>query len=221
MGVSFPLGRKQPGCIEMAVYGKYVLPRLIDLAMKNKDATRLRAAWIPHARGKVLEVGIGSGLNFPYYSREVQHVYGVDPSPELQQMARRRVISGLPAVEFLSQSAEDPLPLADSSVDTVVLTWTLCSIPNAPRALEEMKRVLGAEGRLIFIEHGRAPDATVRTWQDRLTPLWKRITGGCHLNRKIDDLVTEAGFQITELTKSYLPGPRPMTYTYQGFAQVK
>jgi ubiquinone/menaquinone biosynthesis C-methylase UbiE len=103
--------------------------------------------------------------------------------------------------------------LADSSVDTVVLTWTLCSIPNASRALEEMKRVLRAEGRLIFIEYGRAPEAGVGTWQDRLTPLWKRITGGCHLNRKIDEMVTVAGFQITELTKSYLPGPRPMTYT--------
>ena len=110
MGVSFPLGRKQPGCIEMAIYAKYILPRLIDFAMKNKEATRLRAAWIPHARGKVLEVGIGSGLNLPYYSREVQHVYGVDPSPELQQMARCRVISGSPSVEFFSQSSEDPWP---------------------------------------------------------------------------------------------------------------
>lgn len=134
-------------------------------------------------------------------------------------MARRRVTSGSPAVEFFSQSAEDPLPLADCSVDTVVMTWTLCSIPNAPRALEQMRRVLRAEGRLIFIEHGRAPDAGVGTWQDRFTPLWKRITGGCHLNRKIDELVTAAGFEITELKTSYLPGPRAMTYTYQGFAQ--
>ena len=183
-------GSKTTGRIEMAVYAKYVLPRLIDLAIKNKDATRLRAAWIPYPRGKVLEVGIGFGLNFPYYSREVQHVYGVDPSPELQQMARRRVISGAPAVEFFSRSAEYPLPLADSSVDTVVLPWTLCSIPNAPRALDEMKRVLRAEGRLIFIEHGHSPDVSVRIWQDRLAPLWKRVTGGWHLNRKIDDVVT-------------------------------
>jgi ubiquinone/menaquinone biosynthesis C-methylase UbiE len=203
----------------MALYTKYVLPRLIDLAMRNQDATRLRAAWIPQARGEVLEVGIGSGLNLPFYSREVQHVYGVDPSSELRQIARRRVTSGAPTMDFLSQSAEDPLPLADSSVDTVVLTWTLCSIPDAPRALEEMRRVLRAEGRLIFIEHGRAPDAGVGAWQDRITPLWKRFTGGCHLNRRIDDLVTSAGFQITDLTKSYLPGPRPVTYTYQGFAQ--
>jgi len=203
----------------MGVYAKYVLPRLIDFAMRNKDATRLRAAWIPYARGDVLEVGIGSGLNLPFYSREVQHVYGVDPSSELQRMAQRRVTSRSPAIEFLCQSAEEPLPLTDSSVDTVVLTWTLCSIPEASRALEEMRRVLRTDGRLIFVEHGRAPDAGVATWQDRLTPLWKGITGGCHLNRRVDELLTAAGFQITELTKSYLPGPRPMTYTYQGFAQ--
>jgi ubiquinone/menaquinone biosynthesis C-methylase UbiE len=203
----------------MAVYAKYVLPRLIDFAMRNKDATRLRAAWVPHARGNVLEVGIGSGLNLPFYSRQVHHVYGVDPSSELQRMAQRRVTSGSPAIEFLCQSAEEPLPLADSSVDTIVLTWTLCSIPNASRALDEMKRVLRTDGRLIFVEHGRAPDRAVATWQDRLTPLWKSITGGCHLNRRVDELLTEAGFEITVLTKSYLPGPRPMTYTYQGFAQ--
>ena len=203
----------------MGVYGRYVLPRLIDFAMRNKDATRLRAAWVPRARGNVLEVGIGSGLNLPFYSREVQHVYGVDPSSELQRMAQRRVTAGSPAIEFLCQSAEEPLPLADSSVDTVVLTWTLCSIPNVSRALAEMRRVLRTDGRLIFVEHGRAPDAGVATWQDRLTPLWKSITGGCHLNRQVDELLTAAGFQIAELTKSYLTGPRPMTYTYQGFAQ--
>jgi len=203
----------------MGVYAKYVLPRLIDFAMRNKDAARLRAAWVPYAQGNVLEVGIGSGLNLPFYSRKVQHVYGVDPSSELQRMAQRRVISGSPLIEFLCQSAEEPLPLADSSVDTVVLTWTLCSIPDAARALKEMKRVLRTDGRLIFVEHGRAPDARVATWQDRLTPLWKSITGGCHLNRRVDELLTAAGFQIAELTKAYLPGPRPMTYTYQGFAQ--
>jgi len=203
----------------MGVYAKYVLPRLIDFAMRNKDAARLRAAWVPYAQGNVLEVGIGSGLNLPFYSREVQHVYGVDPSSELQRMAQGRVTTGSPVIEFLCQSAEAPLPLTDSSVDTVVLTWTLCSIPDAARALAEMRRVLRTDGRLIFVEHGRAPDAGVATWQDRLTPLWKSITGGCHLNRQVDELLTAAGFQIAELTKSYLTGPRPMTYTYQGFAQ--
>jgi ubiquinone/menaquinone biosynthesis C-methylase UbiE len=202
----------------MGAYAKYVLPRLIDLAMRNKESTRLREVWVPQAVGTVLEVGIGSGLNLPHYTREVQHIYGVDPSAELQRMARRKVTTGTPTIEFLTQSAEDPLPLADSTVDTVVLTWTLCSIPNAERALAEMKRVLRTDGRLIFVEHGRSSDTAVARWQDRLTPLWKRFTGGCHLNRRIDELVSAAGFQITQLTKSYQPGPRPMTYTYQGLA---
>lgn len=202
----------------MGLYARYIWPFLVDVGMRNKDTARLRANWIPHARGDVLEVGIGSGLNLPYYSSEVKRVYGVDPSLELQRMARKRAAGGLP-VEFLSQSAEQPLPLADTSVDTVVVTWTLCSIPDVSPALQQMRRVLKPSGRLIFLEHGRAADARVVVWQDRLTPLWKRFTGGCHLNRKIDELIVGAGFRITELQTCYLPGPRAMTFTYQGFAQ--
>lgn len=114
----------------MGFYGRYVLPRLIDLAMRNKETARLRAAWIPQASGEVLEVGIGSGLNLPFYSSDVKRVYGVDPSRELQRMARKRTVGQPVKVEFLSQSAEEPLPLPDESMDTVVMTWTLCSIPN-------------------------------------------------------------------------------------------
>jgi ubiquinone/menaquinone biosynthesis C-methylase UbiE len=203
----------------MSLYGRYVLPHIIDLAMRNKETARLRVEWIPRARGQVLEVGIGSGLNLPLYSADVQHVYGVDPSIELQQMARKRMAEGRVQVDFLSQSAEEQIPLGDASIDTVVTTWTLCSIPNAPNALQQMKRVLKASGRLIFVEHGRAPDPGVAAWQDRLTPIWKRIAGGCHLNRRPDELITAAGFQITELRNVYMPGPRPMTYTYQGLAR--
>ena len=147
-------------------------------------------------------------------------MYGVDPSVELGQLARKRAAAGSTKVEFLSQSAEEQLPLANASMDTVVITWTLCSIPNAPNALEEMKRVLKPSGRLIFLEHGRAPDPGVVLWQNCLTPFWKRFTGGCHLNRKIDQLISDAGFHITELRTDYLSGPRAMTYTYQGFAQL-
>lgn len=204
----------------MGFYAHRVLPRIIDLAMRNKETTRLRAAWVPHARGEVLEVGIGSGLNLPFYSPQVQRIYGVDPSLELQRIARKRV-GERSDIEFLPQSAEEPLPLGDASIDTIVMTWTLCSIPNAERALQQMKRVLKTNGQLLFLEHGRSPDSGVVTWQDRLTPLWRRITGGCHLNRKVDELITDAGFQITELKNFYLPGPRPMTYTYQGFARLK
>jgi len=202
----------------MGLYRKYVLPRIIDFAMRNKDATQLRAAWIPRARGEVLEIGIGSGLNLPFYSSEVQCVHGVDPSAELQQVARKRAANQRVPVEFLLQSAEEPLPSSAESIDTVVMTWTLCSIPNPPQALEHMKRALKKGGYLIFVEHGRAPDARVRAWQDRLTPLWKRIGGGCHLNRKVEELIRAAGFHIVELKTGYLPGPRPMTYVYQGLA---
>jgi len=168
----------------------------------------------------VLEVGIGSGLNLPFYSSQVRRVYGLDPSIELQRIARERALGGSVEVEFLSQSAEDPVPLVDRSIDTVVITWSLCSIANGPRALHQIKRVLRADGRLIFVEHGRAPDPGVAAWQDRLTPVWKRIGGGCHLNRKIDEMIETAGFRITELKTCYLRGPRPMTFTYQGFAHL-
>lgn len=186
--------------------------------MKNKDATRLRGAWVPEARGRVLEIGIGSGLNLPFYSSKVECVYGVEPSAELQKMAEERAKRTNAKVEFLLQSAEDTIALTDSSIDTVVMTWTLCSISDPMRALAQMKRVLKPSGRMLFIEHGRASDAGVARWQDRLTPVWKKIGGGCHLNRKIDDLLRVAGFEIQELKTCYLPGPRPMTYTYQGFA---
>jgi len=199
-------------------YARRVLPYLINAAMKNKDATRLRAAWVPEARGSVLEIGIGSGLNLAFYSCQVECVYGVEPSTELQKMAEERAKRSNTRVEFLSQSAEDKIALADESVDTIVMTWTLCSISDPIRALAQMKRVLKPDGRMLFIEHGKSPDAGVARWQDRLTPPWKKIGGGCHLNRKIDALLGAAGFAIQELKTGYLSGPRPMTYTYQGFA---
>ena len=205
----------------MGFYAKHLLPRFIDLAMRNPGTAGLRAEWLPQARGDVLEIGVGSGLNLPFYSSQVRRVYGLDPSVELQQMARKRAPGVRIAVEFLRQSAEEPVPLPDASIDTIVVTWTLCSIADAPKALHQVKRVLKPEGRLIFLEHGRAPERNVATWQDRLTPLWKRIGGGCHLNRKIDDLIVSAGFRISDLKMGYLPGPRPLTYTYQGVAELR
>ena len=204
----------------MGFYAKHILPHLIDLAMRNKETARLRADWIPQARGVVLEIGIGSGLNLPFYSSEVQRIYGVDPSVELQRMARKRAAAATTKLESLVQTADSPLPIATASIDTAIVTWTVCSIPNAAKALQEMKRVLKPGGRWIFIEHGRAPDPRVAAWQDRMTPLWKRMTGGCHLNRRIDELIMEAGFQISDLKTGYEPGPRPLTYTYQGLARL-
>ncbi|HVH89394.1 MAG TPA: class I SAM-dependent methyltransferase [Terriglobales bacterium] len=182
--------------------------------------SRLRAECVPHARGDVLEIGIGSGLNLPFYSAHVRRVYGIDPSLELQRMAAKKASAVPFEVRLFAQSAEDPFPLADSSIDTIVMTWCLCSIPNPGIALQQMKRVLKAEGQMIFIEHGRSPEASVAAWQTGLTPLWRRVTGGCHLDRKIDDLIRAAGFHIDEQHNFYLPGPRPMTYTYQGIADV-
>src|SRR3954454_14027864 len=152
----------------MAFYARYVLPRIIDLVMRNRESARLRAAWIPHARGEVLEIGIGSGLNLPFYSRQVEHIRGVDPSLELQRMARKRLPASI-QIEFLPQSAEEQLPLADASIDTVVITWTLCSIANPAKALEQMARVMKPGGQLMFFEHGRALDPRMVSWQDRLT----------------------------------------------------
>lgn len=204
----------------MGLYTKYVLPRLIDLAMRNRDTTRLRSESVPHAQGDVIEIGIGSGLNLPFYSSGVRRIYGVDPSAELQRFASKRASTVPFEVTFLRQSAEEPMPFEDSSIDTIVMTWSLCSIPNPAAALLQMKRVLKPEGRMFFIEHGRSADPKEEVWQDRITPLWKAIGGGCHLNRKIDDLIRAAGFQITEQKNFYLPGPHIMTYTYQGVAHL-
>jgi ubiquinone/menaquinone biosynthesis C-methylase UbiE len=166
----------------------------------------------------VLEIGIGSGLNLPYYSRNVAHIIGLEPSPRLLAMARRVEHTGCGSIEFIEGSAE-AIPLNDASVDTVVTTWTLCSIPDAPRALRDMRRVLRPGGRLLFVEHGRAPDPKVMWLQDRLTPVWKRLGGGCHLNRAIGTLIEEAGFRFDRLETGYMRGPKPMTFMYEGSAR--
>ena len=202
----------------MSVYEKYVLPRLIHWAMRKKIATAERRKFIPLASGTVLEVGAGSGLNLPCYGPQVQKLYALDPSRELWEMARKRVREAPFPVEFLAASAER-IPLEDVSVDTVVSAWTLCTIPDPLQALSEVWRVLKPRGRFIFVEHGRAPDPSVVAWQNRLTPVWKRFAGGCHLNRQIDALIADAGFDITQIEPGYRRGPKPMAYLYKGLAQ--
>ncbi|PYM04661.1 MAG: SAM-dependent methyltransferase [Candidatus Rokuibacteriota bacterium] len=202
----------------MGLYQRYILPRLIDLSMQNRAVRAERARFVPLASGTVLEVGLGSGLNLPFYSPAVERLYGLDPSLELQTMARRRARDARLPVEFIAGSGER-IPMEDETVDAVVTTWTLCSIPDPVTALTEMKRVLNPGGRLIFIEHGRSPDARVVSWQDRLTPVWRRLAGGCHLNRKIDALILAAGFRIAEIETAYMKGPKPLVYLYKGVAQ--
>lgn len=201
----------------MGWYSRFILPRLIDAAMNVEEITRLRKHVIPAARGVVLEIGIGSGLNLPFYSPAVTKLYGVDPSAELLAMARPRAASSPFPVELLHQKA-DRLPLADESVDSAVVTWSLCSIDDPESTLREVRRVLKPGGALAFVEHGLSPDVGVRTWQNRLTPLWRHVAGGCHLNRKMDDVVRSAGFSMTALHEGYVPGPKPMTYMYEGQA---
>lgn len=202
----------------MSFYRRYVLPYLCHLAMRQKQLAPFRRRVIGAAEGRVLEIGIGSGLNLPLYGPSVRSVIGLEPSPELLRMARGRGASASVPIEFLKASAET-LPLDDGSMDTVVTTWTLCTIPNAPRALADMRRVLKPGGALLFVEHGRAPEPGVARWQDRLDPLWSRIAGGCHLNRKIDELISGGGFRIDSLANPRLPGPRTHSFLYEGRAR--
>ncbi len=202
----------------MSFYARWILPWLVDLGLRNKEARRYRERVIPQAAGRVLEVGIGSGLNLPFYGAGVDHLFALEPSPELRRMAGRRTRGARFAVEFLDHSAEE-ISLEPRSVDTVVTTWTLCTIPDAIRALREMRRVLKPGGVLLFVEHGLAPDPGVRAWQDRLNPLWNRIGGGCNLNRKIDMMIIESGFRLDELETEYAKGLKPMSFMYCGRAR--
>lgn len=204
----------------MGIYARYILPHLLDLVMQNREQAGLRAEWVPMARGDVLEVGIGSGLNLQYYSSGVRRVIGIDPSAELLRMARRRAEQSAFGTEFVCDSADRGLPMPPASIDTVVVTWVLCSMAAPEPALAEIRHVMKPGARLIFLEHGRAPEPRVAAWQDRLTPAWKRIAGGCTLNRRPHDLIQSAGFRITELQTGYMAGPRPMTYMYKGLAEV-
>ena len=202
----------------MGLYGKYILPRVVHIACGSKPQMRQREKVVPRAHGRVLEIGIGSGLNLPYYdTANVTKVWGLDPSPEATRMARRAAAALPIDVEFIDLPSER-IPLEDHSVDSIVMTYTLCTIPDTTPALHEMRRVLQPGGELIFCEHGAAPDPGVRRWQDRLNPLWKRLGGGCNLNRPIPSLIEAGGFRIESLDTMYIPGWRPASFNYWGTA---
>lgn len=201
----------------MSFYNDHMLPHVINLAMRNRELCPYRQRVLSQARGRVLEIGIGSGLNFPFYGSRVDAIVGLDPSARLVDMAQKAASHTKIPVTVIKSSAED-MPIDRASIDTVLTTWTLCSIPDAAAALQEMHRVLKSDGQLLFVEHGLAPEESVCKWQNRLNPIWKRIAGGCQLNRPIRALIERAGFKIVRLDAGYAKGPRPMTFFYEGSA---
>jgi ubiquinone/menaquinone biosynthesis C-methylase UbiE len=199
-------------------YERHVLPWLVDLACSVGPVRRQRRKIVPLARGRVLEIGIGTGLNLEHYDKSrVEKIVGLDPGLEMHPQARRRSRRAGLEVELMGLSAER-IPYDNASFDTVLVTYSLCTIADPAAALKEMRRVLKPGGRLIFCEHGLAPDASVRRWQGRLTPVWSRLAGGCHLDRDIPRLLQEAGFRSDDMRRMYLPGPRVLTFNYCGTA---
>jgi ubiquinone/menaquinone biosynthesis C-methylase UbiE len=204
----------------MSFYEDRILPHIIDKACSVGQVMKLRSQVVPMARGIVLEIGMGSGINLQFYNPDkVDLVYGLEPSEGMRRKARNNLQASPVAVEWLGLPGEQ-IPLDDNSVDTVVLTFTLCTIPDYKSALAQMKRVLKPGGELLFLEHGESPDSDVRKWQHRITPGWKKLAGGCHLNRPITELIAEAEFDVEELNNFYMPkAPRFAAYIYKGRAK--
>jgi ubiquinone/menaquinone biosynthesis C-methylase UbiE len=202
----------------MGLYDRYLLAPLTDRVCASGANAKHRARVIPRARGRVVELGAGSGLNLPFYDRgAVETLWAVEPSREMWRLAASR-LADAPFARWVSSSAER-IPLDDGVADTVVVTWALCTIPDPARALAEARRLLKPDGVLLFAEHGRAPDADVRAWQDRINPVWSRLSGGCNLNRDAPALIASAGFTVDELEAGYLPGARPFTFNVRGVAR--
>lgn len=205
----------------MGFYEKHLLPHFINCACGTRPIMKQREKVVPLASGVVLEIGIGTGLNLPYYDQErVERLIGLDPSERSWELAGARAAGLAFPVEFIGLPGES-IPLADASVDSIVVTYSLCTIPDPITALAGMARVLRPGGKLYFTEHGLAPDKKVRRWQDRLDRPWGAIAGGCHLNRDIPQLLARGGFQCSELAQMYLPGtPRFAGFNYWGTASL-
>ncbi len=206
----------------MSLYDKYVLPKFLNCACGSKPFARQREKVVPQAEGKVLEVGIGSGLNLPFYDKsKIDELWGLDPSEELSEMARKVAESEQMEVNFISSGAEE-ISLPDDHFDSVLVTYTMCTIPEVIRANGEIRRVLKNGGKMIFCEHGEAPDENIRKWQKRINPIWGKFAGGCNINRKIPSLIEDSGFDIIELEEMYLPStPKIAGYNYWGYAVAK
>jgi ubiquinone/menaquinone biosynthesis C-methylase UbiE len=201
----------------MGWYEDRILPYIVDRSLGSAEAERHRAVATSGLAGTVVEVGFGSGRNVRHYPASVTRVLAVEPSERARQMARRHIEASTVPVELVGLDGQD-LPLADGVADAVLSTWTLCTIPDLDRALAEMRRVLRPGGRLHFLEHGLADREKVRRWQHRLDPLQQRVFGGCHLNRPIDRLIADAGFELEAVAHPPMSGPKTFGYLYQGTA---
>ena len=206
----------------MGFYERRVVPWLIEAGCGSGPILKQREKVVPRARGRVLEVGMGPGLNLPYYdASQVEHVWGLEPAEGMRKKATPRIANAPFPVEWLDLPGEE-IPLEDDTADTVLLTFTLCTIPDFARALSQMRRVLKPGGELIFAEHGASPDENTRKWQDRINPLWKRLAGGCNVNREIPRLIEDAGFKIEQLDTMSLPGtPKFAAFQYWGGAKAR
>ncbi len=202
----------------MGLYERYVLPRAVDLACSSRPNMKQREKVVPLAEGEVLEIGMGTGLNLPYYDTDkVQKVWGLEPSEGMRKLARKKLRDSTIELEMIDLPGEE-IPLDANSVDTVLVTYTLCTIPDAHRALRGMHRVLRPGGKLLFCEHGIAPDAGVRKWQNRINPIWGRFAGGCNINRDIPRMLESSGFRVVHDERMYIPGIRALSYNYWGSA---
>ena len=205
----------------MSWYEDNILPRMINLACSSKPTRMQREKIVPRASGDILEVGFGSGLNLPHYDRDkVRHIWGLEPAEGMRKIAAKPIAESGMDVELIDLPSEE-IPLDDNCVDTVLVTYTLCTIPDVASALEGMRRVLKPGGKLLFCEHGRAPDANVVKWQERLNPGWKKIAGGCNMNRDIPEILAVAGFEIKDDNRMYIPGIKALCYNYWGAAAIR
>jgi ubiquinone/menaquinone biosynthesis C-methylase UbiE len=204
----------------LGFYDKYILPKFLNCACGSKPINYQRDKIVPLAKGVVLDVGIGSGLNIPFYNKsKIDYLYGLDPSEELIKLAKPVAKKNEFEIEFLQCGAE-AIPLPDNSIDTVLITYTMCTIPDIKLSNSEIMRVLKTEGQLLFCEHGLAPDKNIAKWQRRINPIWNKIAGGCNLNRDIPNLITSSGFKILNMEEMYLPStPKFAGYNYWGVAK--
>ena len=204
-----------------SAYENYVLPKLLDTCCSTKPVNYQREKIVPNASGTVLEIGIGSGLNIPFYNiSKIDKIYGLDPSIQLCKKAIKKAEEINMNIDFLFEGAEE-IKLKSNSVDTVVITYTLCSIPNPMDALKEIKRVMRSDGNILFCEHGIAPDIKVSKWQNRINPIWGKLFGGCNINRDIPSIIANSGFKVQNLEQMYLPStPKIVGYNYWGSASI-